>query len=427
MMVKFYTTEGLQAFVDALDLAGHYVLEDDAVLDDNYGERRLANAADDGYNDDHGAANWDTVNAQCNALNNGGQFQSYGIGCDNGYFVRKHYKSAYCSESQGSKVVDRLQNYNQELRGMHCEQIYSSQGEASYEYRNNDAEGEEEDEGNAEGEANEGYSGLEYPSDLLMYSRSCNSRQSPDCPDPEGRLALYQHNWEVTLSSSFASKAGLIFRERVRRVLSWILFLSGMIMAFAARTVKRKYRSPLKPKKKDAVDKLAEVPIVRTISNASKNAIIALSRVGSGGEDLSDEEESESGSDDSTNESEGSSNGSEDELDPSRWTSIPQQKKKKAKKDAATKKDSTATDGQPRSFFRSIRGAATNQSVERMLQDIPDPVPAQPALNVVTVQHTPQPEDVPQRGRSLLGRLSSRVSQARSKSRTRNSGNNNFV
>eukprot|EP00339_Tiarina_fusa_P022467 CAMPEP_0117026048 /NCGR_PEP_ID=MMETSP0472-20121206/19181_1 /TAXON_ID=693140 ORGANISM="Tiarina fusus, Strain LIS" /NCGR_SAMPLE_ID=MMETSP0472 /ASSEMBLY_ACC=CAM_ASM_000603 /LENGTH=356 /DNA_ID=CAMNT_0004732933 /DNA_START=161 /DNA_END=1231 /DNA_ORIENTATION=- len=108
----------------------------------------------------------------------------YGVGCDfeNGFAVH-YYSSNECNPENFSGVSDKMSSFNSYMEKSQCVPIYKANNNNGY---------------------NGYYSGT--PLELLAYSSACFYQNfwSPDgqCPDPYGKLAEYQQNFNEGVKES---------------------------------------------------------------------------------------------------------------------------------------------------------------------------------------------------------------------------------
>lgn len=177
---SFYTVQGFEHFAKAMYNAG------------------ISDFANYGSDDDDGSA----VTSSCG----GGQ----GVGCTySDGFALLNYGSDSCDPAYATGVSDNLYELNQAMNGAQCIQIYDSKSYSGYIY--------------------------DTPLELLAYSRSCFYQNffSPegDCPDPYGRLAFYQENFNDGVKNQVANDP-IVYKMKIR--MDQTLFLIGTCMiAFA--------------------------------------------------------------------------------------------------------------------------------------------------------------------------------------------------
>ena len=137
----------------------------------------------------------------------------YGVGCDytNGFAVHT-YSSDDCNPAYYSGVSDPMTDFNAAMNGAQCIQIYDAKN----------------------------YNGNPYNSavSLLMYSNACFVQNyfSPDgnCPDPYGRLAYYQSNFNKGIKN--AARNGMLpyqSRQLTANTLQQV-GIAFFVLAFAA-------------------------------------------------------------------------------------------------------------------------------------------------------------------------------------------------
>lgn len=190
---SFYTTTGVETFVEALTNSG-YAFSGDGDGADVTSDCESSFADDEGGNDNNNAfVQGDEAFAGAT---------SNGLSCTGSHFHQKSFQGAYCNNGRADYVTDDLSNFNVDLEKVQCAKIYD--------YYSNNNNGE-----------NNG-DGLE----LLYYSKSCKVRESGDtCPDPYGKLRQYEKSRERNSVDRKVQR-----RERFKRAISWILLTIGVVM-----------------------------------------------------------------------------------------------------------------------------------------------------------------------------------------------------
>ena len=213
---SFFTTFGPESFTGPLGLGvdtinsycntdqepeNMYLNADDVAADDDY--------LDDGY-----------------LFYDYKSFTSYGTGCaKDGSFVTDSYSGAFCHGKNYQSTRDTLSDFNAQLRGMECTQIYSDGAEAEvYDMENQDDDG--------------GHDFEEMDAiNLLTFSKSCSLRQYPnDCPDPYGLKKKYAR---AVHNAFYLKGAGTRhgFVQHALRAGTILLTIAGCIALCLARSV----------------------------------------------------------------------------------------------------------------------------------------------------------------------------------------------
>jgi len=157
---SFFTIDGLHSFLKAASKSDQvnttrvvpycsYYYDGD---DDGSGDRRQL----DGSGDDD------------NSL-------YYATGCDaSGNFTVATFMSATCNGNYFAETLYQLEELNDDMQNIQCEQIYDSDGS------------------------------LDYASTLLYYSEACSTSGTGKdfCPDPYGVLAYYEYNLAKSVSNN---------------------------------------------------------------------------------------------------------------------------------------------------------------------------------------------------------------------------------
>jgi hypothetical protein len=213
---------------------------------------------DDYFNVDHGAFYTDenlSVNSQCYTMGSGniqngneygysthgqknyGDYTSYGIGCSGKKFVRQTFQGAFCDGNDILEIDDELKSFNTAIQHASCVQIYSSTANTGSSSTANTGSYEDDDNDESEGEdeVDETFT-VQEALDLLKYSSACSIREFPrECPDPYGKLSKYNRVIERATGSRLSRAT-----EDARDLVSVVLLLSGLIMAVASFTLKRR-------------------------------------------------------------------------------------------------------------------------------------------------------------------------------------------
>ena len=179
---SFYTNYGFESFANAMYYSSQYGF--------SY------------YGDDDG----NTYSSTCKG--------GYGVGCDynNGFAVHKYTTDA-CDPAYFSSVSNSMSSFNSNLQNAQCVQIYNSNNYGGY----------------------TSGTGLE----LLGYSSACfyQNYWSPDgqCPDPYGKLAEYQTNFNEGVKKSEKKEIYNNYRKVNKKAkamwhLGWVFFLAAALM-----------------------------------------------------------------------------------------------------------------------------------------------------------------------------------------------------
>lgn len=191
---SFYTTAGVESLTQALESAGY------SFSNSNSGNAITSECIAEEQNDDGEPEEDDNVDVHNQKTNP--TAVSYGLACSATEFVEKKFYGESCDGRDAIRVSKTLATFNTELHSARCVAIYDSST-----YSDDD-----------------GYdsAGLE----LLENSHSCDVGESPhECPDPHGKLALYNRRIARAHANSTHSK-----KERVKRIISWILLVVGIIL-----------------------------------------------------------------------------------------------------------------------------------------------------------------------------------------------------
>ena len=218
---SFFTTAGVESFTQAMGYTGK--IFSSGSNDDDYYAGGVsaytceAAAVDEG--DDANNSNW----MHGWRLNQG--YKSFGIGCSNGEYAKMSFPGAHCTKSATAKVTQELDTFNSEMSKIECQAIY--QDGASVAVQNND--GNNGDDDNANDNNNNGDDGGS-AMDLLTNSESCNVLEYPRaCPDPFGKLVKYNRQLEDSTGVVHNKR-----KERLRKILSWFMFIVGALMIASA-------------------------------------------------------------------------------------------------------------------------------------------------------------------------------------------------
>lgn len=209
---SFFSTGGVDAFVETLENAGVYV--------NQQGEQQ---------GDDENQEEQAEINGECQAVeaenqdgdqgddydwtaNNRKMFDgttSVGVGCAGSQFAVKTYGGAYCDERAAIAVTDELTDFNEGLEAAECVVIYDGTGQ------NDDAN-----------DGNQAEEELE----LFQNSEACNVRFYPkSCPDPYGKLSFEARSTARNVAV-MTSPVG----ERVKMAFSWLFLSIGTIFMGAS-------------------------------------------------------------------------------------------------------------------------------------------------------------------------------------------------
>ena len=220
---SFFTTTGVESFTEAMVTAGNVFSSSGD--DDNYAGGVSANSCeavdeegqqDNGNNNYNWGHNW--------RFNQG--YNSKGIGCSNGEYVTMSFPGAHCTKNAAAKVTDELNTFNAEMSTIECQPIF--QNGKSVGGQNNDGNGDGD--GGGDNNANNANGADDGAMDLLSNSESCNVLEYPKaCPDPFGKLVKYNRRLED--STGFVHNKR---KEKVRKILSWFMFVVGSLMIVTA-------------------------------------------------------------------------------------------------------------------------------------------------------------------------------------------------
>lgn len=130
---------------------------------------------------------------------------SEGTGCSaKGTFVRDSFGGSYCDGSRYLETLDPLEDFNEEMNGIVCEEIWDGKSGSSL------------------------YTSTAYK--VLTQSSVCDLSMYPSkCPDPHGLLRQYNHNFKKAIS---LAKMGIIY-EPVKSGFPFISFSIGLIFVSA--------------------------------------------------------------------------------------------------------------------------------------------------------------------------------------------------
>eukprot|EP00594_Rhizosolenia_setigera_P011665 CAMPEP_0178961550 /NCGR_PEP_ID=MMETSP0789-20121207/13778_1 /TAXON_ID=3005 /ORGANISM="Rhizosolenia setigera, Strain CCMP 1694" /LENGTH=523 /DNA_ID=CAMNT_0020645415 /DNA_START=125 /DNA_END=1696 /DNA_ORIENTATION=- len=130
---------------------------------------------------------------------------SEGTGCSaKGTFVRDSFGGSYCDGSRYLETLDLLEDFNEEMNGIVCKEIWDGSTGSSL------------------------YTSTAYQ--VLTQSSVCDLSMYPSkCPDPHGLLRQYNHNFKKAIS---LAKMGIIY-EPVKRGFPYISFSIGLIFVSA--------------------------------------------------------------------------------------------------------------------------------------------------------------------------------------------------
>ena len=235
---SFFTTWGVQSFVQAMQLQG-YLQNQDAFYAGGNGVGGFSsvctrNINDDGYSADayaygNGYDISDYVEAGSQRFPNA---VSYTLGCYNGAFRMEEYSGAACAKPYFTQAIETMDSANSALHSMGCAEIYDSSTYSSYEnymtYWNNQYDGGEGGDYFEEDEA-DSLPEITYPLDLLKYSQSCSLRlYGAECPDPCNKVKQYldKLNRGTRLVVTYDS-AGSWMR---RHLPAYLLTLGGLVL-----------------------------------------------------------------------------------------------------------------------------------------------------------------------------------------------------
>lgn len=243
---SFFTTQGIDSFVDYLTLAGVAFSEAEEGANAISSDCAVAQN-ENGENQDQNQDNGNNYNA--NNVKKNAYATSYGVGCSDSdkSFVVKNYAGAYCDERAAKEVTDTLSTFNSEINQVQCIVIYDESASSSGQNANN-ADGEAadgEDEAVEQQEEANGDSAVA----LLQYSRACDVNLFPKkCPDPYGILSS---------NSRYGAHALAVRQHRGRfvtkSVFSWFFMIVGgmlMVGSLVAYARKMQAKSAAKTTKK---------------------------------------------------------------------------------------------------------------------------------------------------------------------------------
>lgn len=207
---SFFTTHGVQTFIEAMRLSGYLGGEgtgnsaDDIFYAGGDGTPGFSSVCtrdieDDGYEAD--AFSYGNGYGLKNAMGKAGTQRfpnavSYTLGCYDGVFRLESFQGATCARPYFTASLEVYQSATASLANMGCAAIYDSQYSGLYSTSNYFDDNGNENQGQGgnyfEEDEADNLPTISYPLDLLKYSQSCSIRLYPDmCPDPHGKLKKY--------------------------------------------------------------------------------------------------------------------------------------------------------------------------------------------------------------------------------------------
>uniref|UniRef100_A0A6U2XC16 Uncharacterized protein n=1 Tax=Entomoneis paludosa TaxID=265537 RepID=A0A6U2XC16_9STRA len=246
---SFFTTYGVQTFVEAMRLNGYLGGSSYSYNNGNGNANDIFYAGgdgtpgfssvctrdieDDGYEADaYAYGNGYGVDASAGSLRFPNAV-SYTLGCYNGAFRLESFEGATCARPYFTESVSSMDTATNRLKSMGCAAIYDSRkSSSSYSWSNGDDVWENDNgEGGNYFEEDEADSlpSISYPLDLLKYSASCSIRLYPGmCPDPYGKMQKYLDN--LYRGTRVVVKYDAADSWRVRATPPFVLCAGGLLM-----------------------------------------------------------------------------------------------------------------------------------------------------------------------------------------------------
>jgi hypothetical protein len=209
---SFFTTGGLEYFVESMATAGVSFSEADDQADITSDCQQVQNNNNNGRK----VAEQENVDYTANnqKINEGAS--SMGVGCSDKSFALKTYQGAYCDSLSGSEVSDAMSTFNKEISQAQCIVIYDASAAAAAQDDGNNQNNNNNNDGSA--------------LTVLQYSQACDVRMFPkQCPDPYGKI-----HKAVSAQSNSLARSTNPRKQMVKTVFSWLLLGFGIIFWLAA-------------------------------------------------------------------------------------------------------------------------------------------------------------------------------------------------
>jgi hypothetical protein len=249
---SFFTTQGIDSFVDYLTYAGATFTEADD------GGNAISSACQVAQNDNgNNGGNNQNNDYNANNVKTNADTTSYGVGCSDTdkTFVVKNYAGAYCDERSAKEVTDTLTTFNSEIGQVKCIKIYDDGSSAAAAQNNANGDAAAED---GQDEAEDGAAEQEEEANgdaalgLLQYSQACDVNLFPKkCPDPYGVIRSHSR-----YSAHALTARQYRARTVTKSVFSWFflsigaLLIAGSGVAYARKMqAKNTPKSPKKSKR----------------------------------------------------------------------------------------------------------------------------------------------------------------------------------